>query len=334
MVPTLADVARATGFSASTVSYALANKGNLSAKTRRLIIKAAEKMGYRANLYAASLRSYRKHPSSAGWPLALLTFKLENGAWYPVEPVLVAIRRTASEKGFLLLQQTIRSPKDLWPTLKTLYARGVYGLIIPSFSHIETNSEVDWSRFSVVSCGRWDTSSRFHNVREDPFSSLLAMWNEVSSRGYKRIGVVACRHPNVIVDDLEREGSIAALQARLTSPAEIVPPFLGGHVDVVGFLAWFEKHRPDVVIGFGEHHYQALINRGISVPRDCAFACLQAVSSPTVASMSLTHDTLGSMALRLMDSLIRHHETGIPLRPETLMFRAIFQPGTSLPSRI
>ena len=54
---TLKDIARETGFSANTVSHALAGKSDISEKTTRLIREKAEEMGYVGNAFASSLRS-------------------------------------------------------------------------------------------------------------------------------------------------------------------------------------------------------------------------------------------------------------------------------------
>lgn len=54
---TLKDIARATGFSANTVSRALADKSDISEKTKALIREKAAEMGYIANAWASYLRS-------------------------------------------------------------------------------------------------------------------------------------------------------------------------------------------------------------------------------------------------------------------------------------
>lgn len=54
---TLKDIAAATGFSANTVSRALADKPDISEKTKETIRKKAEEMGYIANALASFLRS-------------------------------------------------------------------------------------------------------------------------------------------------------------------------------------------------------------------------------------------------------------------------------------
>ncbi|MFQ9800132.1 MAG: LacI family DNA-binding transcriptional regulator [Clostridia bacterium] len=54
---TLADIANKTGFSVNTVSHALHDKKDISAKTKEQIQAVAKEMGYIRNSSASSLRS-------------------------------------------------------------------------------------------------------------------------------------------------------------------------------------------------------------------------------------------------------------------------------------
>lgn len=54
---TMADIARRTGYSINTVSHALHDKSDISARTKEFIVKTAKEMGYIANMAASSLRS-------------------------------------------------------------------------------------------------------------------------------------------------------------------------------------------------------------------------------------------------------------------------------------
>jgi len=57
MKVTLADIAKATGFSVNTVSHALSGKPDISEKTRLMICETAEKMGYIGNYAASCMRT-------------------------------------------------------------------------------------------------------------------------------------------------------------------------------------------------------------------------------------------------------------------------------------
>jgi len=54
---TLADIAKATGYSINTVSHALHDKTDISDETKRLIKAKAKEMGYIVNTSASALRS-------------------------------------------------------------------------------------------------------------------------------------------------------------------------------------------------------------------------------------------------------------------------------------
>ena len=54
--PTIYDIAEYLGISTGTVNRALNNKGRISEQTRARVLEAAEKLGYKANKAAQSLR--------------------------------------------------------------------------------------------------------------------------------------------------------------------------------------------------------------------------------------------------------------------------------------
>ncbi|MCX7668424.1 MAG: LacI family transcriptional regulator, partial [Atribacterota bacterium] len=55
MAITIKDVARLAGVSPATVSLVLSNKGQVAEETRRKVLEAAEKLGYRPNILARNL---------------------------------------------------------------------------------------------------------------------------------------------------------------------------------------------------------------------------------------------------------------------------------------
>jgi DNA-binding LacI/PurR family transcriptional regulator len=57
--PTIRDIARAVGVGKTTVSLVLNRQGNISPRTRRAVLRAAEKMGYTPNFHAQSLSAGR-----------------------------------------------------------------------------------------------------------------------------------------------------------------------------------------------------------------------------------------------------------------------------------
>jgi DNA-binding LacI/PurR family transcriptional regulator len=85
VVPTMADVARLAGVSASTVSYALTGARPISAATRERIRHAMEDLGYTPNAFARGLKSKRSRLIALLFPrdgrdLGLSTFEYILGA--------------------------------------------------------------------------------------------------------------------------------------------------------------------------------------------------------------------------------------------------------------
>jgi DNA-binding LacI/PurR family transcriptional regulator len=85
VVPTMADVARLAGVSASTVSYALTGARPISAATRERIQHAMEDLGYTPNAFARGLKSKRSRLIALLFPrdgrdLGLSTFEYILGA--------------------------------------------------------------------------------------------------------------------------------------------------------------------------------------------------------------------------------------------------------------
>lgn len=327
---TLKDVAAATGFSVAAVSYALRGGGHLKASSREAIARAAERLGYRPNWFAARLRAQRWHRKVAGFPIALLTWHA-NGGVYPVDPVREALEVASKERGFCLELLSFMQPRELRSSLRVLFYRGVRGLVMSAVPQLEQWEGVDWNRFSLVVCGRWSTVPRAHNVREDVFSAVVTVADVLAERGYKRIGAALCRHPVRVLDDVEREGAWAGWQARgMTDTA--VPPFLGGHMDMAGFAEWFRTHRPEAVIGFSDAHFFTLREMQVRIPRDVAYVSLQATTRPgEVAALADVNGAIGRASLSLLENLIRQGDSGLPEQPQTLLVRPAFAPGQSLP---
>ena len=235
--------------------------------------------------------------------------------------------------GFHLYEHEFRSSEELPRLLKSLFFKGVRGLLIGSIPGVKWPSGIDWGRFSVVTFDQMDSHPLFHSVGKDVFSMVMNTCDEVAARGYRRIGAALCRHQFRILEDDSREGALLRFQTSLAKRSHAIPPFLGEHNDESGFLEWFRQHRPDAVIAFSVFQYYALKSAGYSIPGDVAFVSLlnDPETDGEVASLSGSDCLVAKTALHLMDSLIRHHQVGMPEFPETVLVQPKFQPGRTLP---
>lgn len=115
------DIAKYTGVSTSTVSRVINNKGRFSEDTRKKVLDAVEKLGYRSNVLAKSLRTMKTYsigvivPDITNEFFSKLVLSIENYC-YP-HGYLVYICNTSEDRE-----------KEL-KTVASLEARGVDGLI-------------------------------------------------------------------------------------------------------------------------------------------------------------------------------------------------------------
>ncbi|MEV6034133.1 LacI family DNA-binding transcriptional regulator [Nonomuraea sp. NPDC052116] len=120
----MADVARAAGVSAQTVSRALRDSPNVNPETRKRVIAAVERLGYRFNNAARVLSSGRSH--TVGLVL------LQSGGYYSRSAVTAGVEAAAGAAGYAVSIATIaRLDTGLMErSLSKLADQGVDGIVI------------------------------------------------------------------------------------------------------------------------------------------------------------------------------------------------------------
>ncbi|RIQ23834.1 LacI family DNA-binding transcriptional regulator [Jiangella rhizosphaerae] len=123
MSVTLADIARATGLSASTVSRALSDPDKVNPRTRDRVRKIAQDMGYVPNQVARSLTSGRNDL------IGLIVPDIAN-PFFP--PIIKAVQARASAKGkTVLIADVDEHPSDEIQRARVMRKR-VDGLVVVS----------------------------------------------------------------------------------------------------------------------------------------------------------------------------------------------------------
>lgn len=330
--PTLKDVAKKMGLSITAVSLGLRRAGNISEATCKRIAEVAREMGYRPNPYAAALSTRVRTGDAKGVPLAVLQRPLKQGAsLYPIMAIVDGITERSAELGYRAECFKFRKYTELPTLLNLLHNRGFLGVFLPPIGADSPLGKFDWSPFSVVGCGRYDQTSVFHTVRQEIFESTRLLLDEMIRSGYKRICMGLLKHDPALLDDFARV-AVAAISA----------PSGGRKVDVFfseldgklsGFVDRVKAIKADAVIGFSPAHYYALVDAGIRVPQDVAFATLHNDPAHVIsmAGLSPLDKRCGIVAANRMDTMIRHHERGIPLVAEQIAIRSEWHPGATLP---
>lgn len=327
---TLRDVARAVGLSPAAVSLALRGEGTLSAATRARIQEAARRMRYRRNVYAASLRTRSLTGSGHGMPLAVLVGQ-SGGAQYPVVPARLGLRRAARELGYALEEVVLTAETPLRAVLRGLFHRGCQGLFLPHTLDTAAIPPPDWARFCVVVCNRGAAPPVFHTVRASAFDAVVQAMELLHARGSRRIGAALFRHDPPILDDANREAAYSWSLQKLGLPP--LEPFLAPHGDMTGYARWFRSIRPDAVLGFHIGCWHALpVRSGRKKP---AFCCLHLDDHPAARGLSgfpNPDQDIGRTAVLLMDSLIRHHDRGMPRDVRETLLQRQFREGRTMPA--
>jgi LacI family transcriptional regulator len=125
MPPTLLDIARETHTSVSTVSRVLsggAMSNRISKETRQRVQEAADRLGYRPNLLARSLRTRKTHT------VALLVSDIANPFFGQIGSL---IERSLALRGYsLMLCNTAEDAEKEAAYLRMVAAKGIDGLIL------------------------------------------------------------------------------------------------------------------------------------------------------------------------------------------------------------
>ncbi|WP_281350814.1 LacI family DNA-binding transcriptional regulator [Phnomibacter ginsenosidimutans] len=133
---TIKDIAKALGVSTSTVSRALRDSHEISPETKQLVIECAERLNYKPNPIALSLKEKRSRS------IGLVVCEIANNFF---SQIINGIESIAYDKGYnVIITQSFESYEREVLDVQFLSSRGVDGLIISlstethDLSHLKT----------------------------------------------------------------------------------------------------------------------------------------------------------------------------------------------------
>ncbi len=331
----LKDVAEVTGFSLSTVSDALRGHGRISPATRKKISAAAKELGYRPNLAATFLASAHEKKPATPYSVALISHlpsQMIASRHRAANLDMVAARATELGYCFEHFEYKLHSMEPS-SFRNMIYTRGFQGLIFHDLRDAARNLLAeDWNDFSVVCLGRTRHRPAFCTVRNNPFEMVCRAWQEVRSKGYKKIGMMVHRHAPEMLDDKERCGAAYACLHELRPDEVAIPPCECRHDDADNVSLWINRHQPDAVIAFHDGWYWKLQEMGFSIPQDFAFASLHLNDSRGLVAGVVTNEgAITKICVDQLDTLIRHHHRGKPPVAHETLVSGTWMDGLSLP---
>ncbi len=197
---TIVDVARKSGFSASTVSIVL-NEAPLSryvaASTKENIRKTAQALGYRPDAFARSLRSRRTHT------IGVMIFDISDPF---CTLILRGIERALHPTKYLpIIMDAHNERKQFEGYLEMLIDRRVEGLIVVAnwlFAETDLLTDMEKHNIPTVVIGRDLTSSRISSVLVDNAAGAYAALDHLYQLGHRKIAFI--RGPESLHDSVNR----------------------------------------------------------------------------------------------------------------------------------
>ena len=333
--PSLRSLARQLGVSAATVSLALRDSDHVLPATKRRVVQAARRAGYRANPLVGSLMAALRRASHAGFQGSLIAVNMSaeprpSLSLYHRQVFDGALRR-AQELGYSLELCWLGVQALTLPRLEAvLRARNARGVLVMPFADTQDFSALDWSQLAAVMLDHCLSAPRLHTVLPDHQLSVLGALERLTQRAYARPGLMVNRAKDARVKYKWSAGFDSFCRGqRLESP---VPVLLEEGITRAVFLSWFRRHRPDVIVG----HLQTdivrwLAEEGVSIPRDVGFLHLNWTErSAPCAGLDLQPSVLGAAAIESLVAQIQRNEQGVPVHAKTITLAARWVDGPTL----
>lgn len=319
------DIATHAGVSVATVSKCLSNKRDVSAATRRRVLAACSKLGYKPNpLVSALMRSRRRHSKPVDTlTLAYVTaFPTPDGWRRHPSPIFrqmfTGAEARARERNYHLEHFWLfREGMTNQRFSQMLEARSIRGLLVAPVPDTHTALELNWDAFSTVVLGLTPTTRAFHRVTTDYYQSMLLTMEECLKLGYRRPGLAA-RLETIKRLEFRWEGAwlVACERYGLKSPPAplFVDEWRPGAVE-----RWLEREQPDVVIGPVLGKLEELLRAsGRSLPDDLGLVGLLVPhSGDRLSGILQDGEVIGAVAVDQLISAVERNETGVPKNPIT-----------------
>jgi len=339
---TILDVARKSGFSASTVSIVL-NEAPLSryvaATTKEKIRQTAKALGYRPDAFARSLRSRRSHT------IGVMIFDISDPF---CTLILGGIEKTLHPTGYLpIIMDAHNERKQFESYLEMLLDRRVEGLIVVAnwlFAEVDLLADMKKHNIPTVVIGRDLTPSQISSVLVNNAAGAYAALDYLYQLGHRKIAFI--RGPERLHDSVHRwqgiekfakEHGLELDTKRIRQLPESGDPNSGfyGGLELTQELIR-SRRKFSALLAFDDltalGALRALIQSGLQVPGDCSVIGFDGVppaafSTPALTTMCQPMEEMGVIGTRwILESIGQDEEKRstapvLKLLPPTVLVR-------------
>ncbi len=323
------DVAEAAGVSTATVSRVLSNGLHVRPEVRERVMATVERLGYRPNLVARSLRSQQSNT------IGLIVSDISNPFFTAISR---AVEDTAYEQGFsVLLCNTDENPEKEAIYLNLMRDTTVAGAIMSPTRHTISSFADTNLPFPLVVIDRSITNGDVDSVLLDNVDAAYRLITHLVEQGYRRIAALCSE----MSTGLERQlGYEKALRAHGLAPkAEymkyVSPRAEAGYTATAKMLDLDEP--PDALFTvnslIAEGALQAIRERNLTIPDDIALVTFDETTwsslvQPAITLIAQPTYEIGKTAAELL--IQRIADPGRPTRQVMLKGQLLVR-GSSAP---
>jgi len=323
------EVAAAAGVSTATVSRVLSNGLHVRPEVRERVLATVDRLGYRPNLVARSLRSQQSST------IGLIVSDISNPFFTAISR---AVEDTAYEQGFsVLLCNTDENPEKEAIYLNLMYDTAVAGAIMSPTRKTVANFAESNLPLPIVVVDRFISNGDVDTVLLDNVDAAYRLITHLIERGYRRIAALCSE----MSTGLERQvGYEKALRAHGLAPKseymKYVPPKSeAGYAATLKMLDVAEP--PDALFAINsliaEGALQAIRERNLTIPDDIALVTFDdttwsSLVQPPITLIAQPTYEIGKTAAELL--IQRIADPGRPTRQVILKGQLLVR-GSSAP---
>jgi DNA-binding LacI/PurR family transcriptional regulator len=336
--PTVRDIARLLGTTATTVSRALRNSPKISVATRARIHQAARDIGYRPDPEMAKLMH---HLRSRGKPrfhgvIAAVSTRSPGERDVYFNAIIDGARRTADGLGYILELFHVGERRDSQRGLQRILAsRGIEGvMLLPMTQPLELPELLDWEQYAAVAATASVRLPHLHRITPNQFANTQTLCVRLSGLGYRRIGLVV-RPPQDL--RVNHAFTAAVMWHNTFNGGEAVPPFFFDEIDELNpnsIATWLRRARPDAIIVTDEAKCRILsdvLER--TAGRSIGLASTNTTLSSPWTGIDEQPAQVGATAIEVLTGMIQRGVRGVPARPTATLVEGVWCDGRSCPAR-
>lgn len=336
MKPTLRSLAQLCGVSTSTVSRALAGHPNVRGALRARILEAARRSGYNRNQLVSTLMAHVRKDRTRQFVGNLAVLHIPSPQQPDLLPMQLEIVRgaagRAAELGFHLdVLQLGKDGAGAEAMGRMLRARGVLGVIFLQPNSNRSTDHFPWEHFASLHIDYNSPELRHHTVSLDHHFTLTTALYRLRDLGYRRAGLFITRFKD---ERLVHKWSAAFRSFQLNQGGiGHVPVFMRDSITKSDLLAWYRRHKPDLIIGHVDQATRWFAEEGIGIPQQLGYFNLNwNERTLPCTGLDLRPQLHGIVAVEALAAQIHLNERGLPADPRTVMISGRWVDGPTLRS--